>query len=104
MSTWNSIADDVQKLAEALVKQFVNQAVADARQFVEDTEKDVAEWTALLASKQITQKNFESLVRGQHDLADMKLLKQKALGKVTLDTFVNGVLQIVIDAALASIP
>ena len=43
------------------------------------------------------------LVRGQKDLAQMKALKQAGLAQVSIDTFTNGVLDIVINAAFAAI-
>jgi hypothetical protein len=48
--------------------------------------------------------NFESLVRGERDLAEMHALKQVGLGQVALDTFTKGFMEIVLNAALSAIP
>ena len=90
-------------LAQTLLTKFVGQAVQDGTAFLQQTENDIATWLADLQAGNITQKNFESLVRGESDLAKMEALKQAGLGKVAIDTFVNGFIQIVINVAIAAI-
>jgi ribosomal protein L9 len=90
-------------LAQTLVTKFVNQAVQDGSAFLQQTENDIATWLEDLKNGDITQKNFESLVRGESDLAKMEALKQAGLGQVAIDTFVNGFIQIVINVAVAAV-
>jgi len=97
------IAQQATALAKTLFAKFVQQAVQDGNAFLTQTENDIATWLQDLKNGDITQKNFESLVRGESDLAKMETLKQTGLGKVAIDTFVNGFVQIVINVALASI-
>jgi hypothetical protein len=99
----DQIAQQAVTLANTLVKGFVNQAVQDSQAFLQQTENDIATWLQDLRQGNITQKNFESLVRGEKDLAEMGALKQAGLGQVAIDTFVNGFIQIVINVALSSI-
>jgi len=101
---WNLIEKQTATLAETLLNGFVKQAVNDARDFKQRAEKQIAEWLVDLAKGDITRKNFASLVRGERDLAEMHLLKQEGLSKVTLDTFTGGFIEIVLNAALAAIP
>jgi hypothetical protein len=100
---WKNIEDQTVTLASTLIKGYANQAWSDSKAFLQRAENDIATWLQDLARGDITQKNFESLVRGEHDLADMTALKQIGLGKVTIDTFVNGFIQVVINAALGAI-
>jgi hypothetical protein len=97
------IAQQSATLAETLVTGFAKQAVQDGQAFIKQTENDLATWLQDLKKGDITQKNFESLVRGAKDLAEMRTLKQAGLGQVAIDTFLNGFIQIVIDVALSSI-
>lgn len=99
----DKIGQQTAKLAEALFTGFAHQAVQDGRAFVNKTENDIATWLQDLEQGKITKKNFESLVRGEKDLAEMVALKQAGLGQVAIDTFVNGFIQIVINAALSTI-
>ncbi len=94
---------DVEKLAEALFKKNAKRAVKDAKLFIEATKEQMAIWVQQLAKQEITKKNFESLVRGERDLAEMEALRQIGLSKVAIDTFVRGVLDIIINAALGAI-
>ena len=99
----SNIAQQAATLATTLVTGFVNQAVQDGNAFLQQTENDIATWLHDLQQHNITQKNFESLVRGEKDLAQMHALKQAGLGQVAIDTFINGFIQIVINVALRSI-
>ena len=75
----------------------------DGNAFLQQTENDIATWLEDLQHGAIRQKNFESLVRGEKDLAEMLALKRAGLGQVAIDTFVNGFIQIVIKATLGAI-
>jgi hypothetical protein len=99
----SKIAQQAATLAETLFSGFVNQAVQDGNTFLQQTENDITTWLEDLKQGDITQKNFENLVRGEKDLAEMQALKQAGLGQVAIDTFVNGLIQIVINAALGAI-
>jgi hypothetical protein len=102
-SVWKEIETQAATLAKTLFNGYVTQALADSKSFLEQAQEDIATWLGDLAKGDITQKNFESLVGDEHDLAEMTALKQAGLGKVAIDTFVNGFIQIVINAALGSI-
>jgi ribosomal protein L9 len=99
----NEIIQQAEALARTLLSRFVNQALQDGNAFLEQTENDIATWLQDLKQGDITQKNFESLVRGEKDLADMEALKQAGLGQATIDAFVTGFIQIVINVAIAAI-
>jgi len=101
---WKSIEEQTAILAKVLLKGFAEQAVQDAVDFRAKAEQHIAEWRLDLANGDITKKNFESLVRGERELAEMHALKQKGLSKVALDTFTNGFIEIVLNAALAAVP
>lgn len=101
---WKEIEKRTAALAETILRGFVEQAVADARDFQQKAEKQIAEWLVDFAHGDITQKNLESLVRGERDLAEMRALKQAGLSRVALDTFTQGFIEIVLNVALAAIP
>jgi hypothetical protein len=92
------------ELAATLFKKFTEQAVSDTEEFLQRSREGVDRATALLAAEQIDKDDFEDLILGKKDLAEMHGLKQAGLASATIDTFVNGVLQILIDAAFAAIP
>ena len=96
--------DKSKELADTLFKRFTEQAVSDTQAFLQRSKLSIARATALLAANQISQEDFEDLILGKKDLFEMHALKQAGLASATIDTFVNGVLQILLDAAFAAIP
>jgi len=91
-------------LAEKLFKQYTHQAVSDVKDFLERSKDDLKRWIEGLARGDMDKDEFQSLVKGQGDVAEMRALKQAGLAAVQIDTFTNGVLDIVVSAALAAIP
>lgn len=102
--TLKQIGKDITALAKTLFKTNAKRAATDGRAFLEATKAQVSIWLEQLAAGEITPKNFESLVRGERDLARMQALKEAGLTQVAIDTFTRGVIDIIINAALATIP
>ena len=94
-----SVLDGVKDLAETTLKDFKKEAIKDGKAFLEELKEDLIRWTGLLASGAITRDDFDSLVRGNRDLAEMELLRQRGLAKAKADKFVNGLIELVIDKA-----
>jgi hypothetical protein len=99
-----SVEDQSKALAEKLFKQYTHQAVSDVKDFLEKSKDALKGWIEEFARGALDKDEFESLVRGQADLAEMRALKQAGMGMVQIDTFTNGVLDIVVSAAFAAIP
>jgi hypothetical protein len=92
------------ELGKTLFKQYAKQASDDTRDFLERSRKSLERAAILLADGKIDRDDFEDLVRGKRDLAEMRALKQVGLAKAAIDTFTNGVLNIFIEAVFAAIP
>ena len=103
-SIFKSVEDQAKTLAQKLFKQYTQQAVGDVKDFLERSRDDLQRWIEELARKEIDKDEFESLVQGQSDLAEMHALKQAGLAAAQIDTFVNGLLDIVVSAAFSAIP
>src|SRR6202040_3752411 len=91
-------------LAEKLFKQYTHQAVNDVRDFLQKSAVNLKRWVEELARGDLDKDEFESLVKGQADVAETRALKQAGLAAVQIDTFTNGVLNIIVRAAFAAIP
>jgi hypothetical protein len=91
------------ELGKTLFRQFATQAENDARDFVEKARVSLERAARLLAEGKIDEDDFQDLVRGKYDLAQMRALKQTGLAKAAIDTFTNGVLNIFIEAVFAAI-
>jgi hypothetical protein len=91
-------------LAKILLKKYVQQATDDTNGFLQRAKEGIARATALYAQGAIAQDDLEDLIMGKKDLAAMHALKQAGLASATIDTFTNGVLNLLLDAVLAAIP
>jgi len=91
-------------LAEKLFRQYTHQAVSDVRDFLQKSTLNLKRWVEELARGEMDKDEFESLVKGQADVAEMRALKQAGVAAVQIDTFANGVLDIIVSAAFAAIP
>jgi hypothetical protein len=103
-SIFKSVEDQAKALAEKVFKQYTHQAVSDVNDFIQTSRDDLKRWIEELARGEIDKEEFESLVKGQSDLAEMHALKQAGLAAVRIDSYVKGVLDIVISAAFSAIP
>jgi len=99
-----TVEDQSKALAEKLFKQYTHQAVSDVRDFLQKSAVNLKRWVEQLARGDIDKDEFESLIKGQADVAEMRALKQAGLAAVQIDTFTNGVLDIIVNAAFAAIP
>ena len=103
-SIFKSVEDQSKALAEKLFKQYTHQALIDVRDFLEKSKDALRRWVEDLDRGDIDKDEFESLIKGQADVAEMRALKQAGLAAVQIDTFTNGVLDIIVNAAFAAIP
>lgn len=84
---WQSLRDNVLDLVKNTFTDFKDQAIKDTEDFLSKTKADLQNWTEQLINNKITQVEFEDLVKGQKDLAEMVLLKQAGLALIEIDKF-----------------
>jgi hypothetical protein len=90
-------------LGATLFKNYVGQAKGDVEQFLQASKDGVERATKLFLEQKIDKEDLEDLILGKKDLAVMHALKQAGLAKAAIDTFVNGVMQILVDAVFAAV-
>ena len=95
----NAIEEGVKELAQKILKGFKDEALTDAKAFIEASKGDLQRWTKLLKQGELSQDDFEWLVMGRKDVAELHALKQSGLALVRLDRFKNALLDLVIDTA-----
>jgi hypothetical protein len=98
-SIWNKIAD----LAKEDLKDYVSQATQDGKDFVKKTQIKFESYVEQLAKGEIDEDDFKDNLLNLAALADMERLKQEELAQIAIDTFINGVIDILIDAGLSAI-
>lgn len=95
--------DGSKTLGKTLFKQFAEQAAADSRDFLDFAREGIERAARLYAEGQIDKEDLEDLILGKKDLAAMHALKQKGLATAAIDTFTNGVLNILVNAIFTAV-
>lgn len=98
---WDTLKNSVLDLAKSEVKDFTDDAIKDGEAFLAASKERLMRWTQLLIDKKITQDDFEFLVKGLKDLAQMDLLLQAGLTAIKVDKLKNGIIDIIIKTAIS---
>ncbi len=92
---WNALKVNVVKYSEDNWNEFKDDAISDGKDFLEKCKDDLKRWSDLLSQEKLTQDDFEWLLLGKKDLAEMEALKQKGIAKKKLNNFLKGLLDTV---------
>ncbi len=96
----NSLKNDLLNFAEDNLKEYKDELLKDGNTFAKKLKNDLERWGQGLISGALSKKDFEFLVKGKKDLAEMEALKEAGLAKVKISKFRDGVIGIVINSAL----
>jgi len=102
-SILSDIKNSVTALALSTVKEYANEAKADALQFVENSKANLQTWIVELSQGQLTQADFEDLVMGLKDLMQMNALQQAGFSLIEADQFKISLLNTVIKTVVSLI-
>lgn len=104
MATFKEFLDilktETEKVVRAEWRDCKEAALRDGQALVEKTKADLERWTGLLASGALSPEDFEWLLRGKKDLAELESLKQAGLAQARLDRFQDSILGVVAQTAL----
>jgi hypothetical protein len=104
MPTFNdflsTIKDDLLEFAEENLNEFKDELLKDGNAFVEKAKDDLKRWAEGLATGALSKADFEFLVKGKKDLAEMETLKQLGLSEIKINKLTEGVIGVVVGSAL----
>jgi hypothetical protein len=89
----------IAELAAEDWKDYRKEATRDARSFVDKTREDLERWTALLAEGKLSKEDFEWLLLGKKDLADLEALKRAGLTRARLQRFRTALIKLIAGTA-----
>lgn len=95
----NSIID----LANNNWKNYKEAVIDDGTSFLISIEDDLGKWTSQLIDGTLSQEDFEWLIKGKKDLAELKTLRNIGLTKASLDKFVNDLTITIISGTVSSV-
>jgi hypothetical protein len=95
---WSAITKDIERqvldLAKEILGKYVSEASGDVKAFLTNSKDSLERWSMMLAKGDLDTDEFQFLIKGQLDVAELHALKQAGLAKVKLDLFVKGVVNI----------
>jgi len=104
MPTFNdfvtTVKNDLLDFTKENLEEYKDEILKDGNAFVEKTKEDLQRWTEGLASGALSQADFEFLLKGKKDLAQMEALKQLGLSKIRITKITNGIIDVVVGSAV----
>jgi hypothetical protein len=93
------LAGRVAELASKGWKDYRKEAARDARSFVSKAREDLERWTTLLAEGKLSKEDFEWLLLGKKDLAELEALKRAGLTRARLQRFRTALVKLIAGTA-----
>lgn len=103
MPTFNdfvsTLKGDLLDFAKINYEEYKDELLKDGTLFIEKAKSDLERWTEGLASGALSKADFEFLLKGKKDLAQMEALKQLGLSKIRITKITNGIIDVVVGSA-----
>lgn len=104
MPTFNdfvsTVKNDLLDFAKENLEEYKDEILKDGTKFVEKTKSDLERWTQGLASGALSPADFEFLLKGKKDLAEMEALKQLGLSKIRITKTTNSIIDVIAGSAI----
>ena len=104
MPTFNdfvsTLKSDLLDFAKLNYEEYKDELLKDGTIFIEKAKSDLERWTDGLASGALSKDDFEFLLKGKKDLAQMEALKQLGLSKIRITKITNGIIDVVVGSAV----
>ena len=90
---------DLMIFAKDNLEEQKDELLKDGNAFIRKAKKDLERWTEGLTIGTLSKADFEFLLRGKKDLAEMEALKQLGLSKIRINKITDGVIGVVVGSA-----
>jgi len=104
MPTFNNfvstLKNDLLDFAKENLEEYKDELLKDGTLFIEKAKSDLERWTEGLASGALSKADFEFLLKGKKDLAQMEALKQLGLSQIRITKITNGIIDVVVGSAV----
>jgi hypothetical protein len=99
MPTFNdfilTLKNDLLDFAKENLEEYKDELLKDGTAFIEKTKSDLERWTEALATGKLSKADFDFLLKGKKDLAEMEALKQLGLTKIRITKITNGIIDVI---------
>ncbi len=96
----STFKNDLLTFAKENFEEYKDELLKDGNTFLEKAKSDIERWTDGLASGALSPSDFEFLLKGKKDLAQMEALKQLGLSKIRISKITNGIIDVVVGSAV----
>lgn len=97
------LKQNILDMADKELQEFKLAAVMDGITFTSKLRADLLRWNIQYANGDISRDEYEWLLEGKKDLAEMEFLKQQGLAQVRLDNFVNSLITMIVSTAITAL-
>jgi hypothetical protein len=94
-NVFDTLKQGIVDLAKTTGAQYATQAEADGQSFLDSSKADLQNWSTQLVNGTLSKDDFTDLLQGQKDLFELTALKQAGIAAIALDTFKNGVFDLI---------
>jgi hypothetical protein len=95
-----TVKNDLLDFAKENLDEYKDEILKDGNAFIDKAKNDLTRWTDGLAAGALSKTDFEFLLKGKKDLAEMEALKQLGLSKIRITKITNGIIDVVIGSAI----
>lgn len=99
-----SIEKGVPQLAQSCLGGFIKEASQSIQSCVSSNLDKMTTWLSQLTNGTLSKSDFNFLLNSELDLSAMEVLKEKGIAEIQLDNFKKGVISLVENAILSTIP
>lgn len=96
------LKEEVTKLAVSMLKNFREDAKADALNLLDDMKANLEAWTLLYTAGRLSKEDMEYLILGQKEVIEMNALKQIGISAIRLDELKTGLLKVILGVITGS--
>jgi hypothetical protein len=89
----------IKGLFRTTLEDYRDEISSDTKAFLEKNKEDLKTWTEQLVAGDLSKKDFEDLVLGRKDVAEMYALKEAGLAQAKMDLFKCRLADLLIDTA-----
>jgi hypothetical protein len=87
------------EIAKKESSEYLKEAKGDCQDFLNSVKADLKRWTKLLAEGKLTKEDYQFLVKGKKDLAEMNALTEAGLASIRIDRIRIALIDLIINAA-----
>lgn len=86
----------VESVAKDSLQDYISQAKADGQTALKNMKENLQTWATEVESGALTHADLDFLLKGEEALNEMVALKQAGLAAVHIDTFRNGLINMIV--------